>query len=226
MAVLNKLHYWEFPCGVTSFFGKYPLSGQFWTAYSHTPFTLTFLPLAVIWAMSPRKGHVHSPTVWERRKGSAFLSEWMQTCKRETQKSSYWKWMMSRGWSVVSPFPQKGGPSFQTVERASGLRWGQELRLLLFPSVFQPSPILNSKVRRITAKELLTSATGHLAQSSLGMSLFLILSPSRHKQPGWLKVEGLSLFIAVTQRHKPELEEPSFWLSMSGSWLSYKSSIS
>lgn len=128
------------PCGVMSFLGKYPLRGQFWTVYSHTSFMLTFLPLAVTWAMSPRRGRVRCPAVWERRNGSLFLIAWLETCEQETQKSTYWKWMMSRGWSAVSPFPQKGGPSFQTVERASGLRWGQEPRLLLFPSLFSHHP--------------------------------------------------------------------------------------
>lgn len=89
MTVLNKLHYWEFPCGVTSFWGKYPLRGQFRTVYSHTSFMLTFLPLAVTWAMSPRRGHVRCPTVWERRNGSLFLIAWMETCQQETQKSTY-----------------------------------------------------------------------------------------------------------------------------------------
>lgn len=103
---------------------------------SHILFTLTFLPSAVIWATSPRRGHVHSSMVWERRKGRAFLSEWMEMCKWETQKNSYWKWMMSRGWSAVSTFPQKGGPNFQTVKRALGLRWGQEPHLLFLPSLF------------------------------------------------------------------------------------------
>lgn len=77
-----KDHYWEFCCGGARFWGKQPLRGEFLTVYSYTSFILTFLPLAVIWAISPRRSNVHCSTVWKRRKGSACLSEWMKTCKR------------------------------------------------------------------------------------------------------------------------------------------------
>lgn len=83
-AILNKLDYWEFPCGITSwgFFGKYPPSGQFGEIYSDSPFYNHIL--AIVCSKPCRQDEVmwtHSLAVWEMRKGITFLSEWIEMCK-------------------------------------------------------------------------------------------------------------------------------------------------